>query len=277
MPHLKFQPAPKPPISKSSIFRLVCHAFCAFTINNAFLSWHFLSPHVMSPVQDSGKSARQRILLSSSRNASWLDKDGLCIRRTHHGQAYTVLHQPQRTHNLVDVWVAAAALLVSRQRRGRWGGFRRRAVRERGRAGGADDLGADALRRRDRPVAVDSLLVDVAAAAPIVGRWVDRRRSKGRSAQHQYRDGGGKRKCLHDAVFFFLCWFRLLQAAARRLLFSPSVTCKGGQMSQNQRQSGATNTRFCLRRKCGVLVCARGKTQTRADFCTRKFQEKSRK
>lgn len=46
-------------------------------------------------------------------------------------------------------------------------------------------------------------------------------------------------------------------------------------MSQNQRQSGAANTRFCLGRKCGDLVCARGKTQTRADFCTRKSQEKA--
>lgn len=100
----------------------------------------------------------------------------------------------------------------------------------------------------------------------------------------------------NESVFMMLCFFSFAfsvidllvwvfcmslvsfaQAAARRLLFSPSVTCKGDQMSQNQRQSGATNTRFCLGRKCGDLVCARGKTQTRADFCTRKSQEKAEK
>lgn len=179
----------------------------------------------MSPVQDSGKSARQRILLSGGRNASWLDKDGLCIRRTHHGQADTVLDEPQRAHNTVNVWVTAAALLVSRQRRGRWGGFRRRAVRERGRAGGADDLGADALRRRDRPVAVDSLLVDVAAAAPIVGRWVDRRRSQGRSAQHQHRESG-KRKHLHDGLLLFC--FSVIDLLVCVFLYVAGFVCAGG-------------------------------------------------
>lgn len=76
----------------------------------------------------------------------------------------------------------------------------------------------------------------------------------------------------------FFCFAGFVCASGGPSAFILTVsTCKGGQMSQNQRQSGATNTRVCLGRKCGVLVCAGVETRRKqGQICTRKPSKKQK-